>query len=250
MTHLVVDGVSIARAGLPVCRDVTLDVPAGQVTVLLGPNGAGKTTLLEGVSGALPLTSGRVAVDGVDLSRTSALKRARAGIAHVEQGRTVFGELTVRENLVAAGGTDAPERAYDLFPRLRDRQDSRAVLLSGGEQQMLVIARAVTRDSGVLLLDELSLGLAPVIVRQLMTLVRKLADEGRAVLLVEQFAALALTISDTAHVMQRGAILLSEDAAALRARPDLLRQAYLSGEAPPHGASESHGATAVGDDPG
>ena len=244
MTGLALHGVSIARAGLPVCRDVSLDVPAGQVTVLLGPNGAGKTTLLEGVSGVLPLTSGRVELDGVDMARSSALKRARAGMAHVEQGRTVFSELTVRENLVAAGGTEALERAYEIFPRLRERQDSRAVLLSGGEQQMLVIARAVTRDSSVLLLDELSLGLAPVIVRQLMALVRQLADEGRAVLLVEQFAALALSISDTAHVMQRGSILLSEDAAVLRAQPELLRQAYLSGETQPHGA------TAATEEPG
>ncbi|MGY1813347.1 ABC transporter ATP-binding protein [Blastococcus sp. SYSU D00820] len=244
MSGLSLHGVSIARGGLPVVRDVSLEVPAGQVTVLLGPNGAGKTTLLEGVSGALPLTSGRIELDGTDLARTSALKRARAGVAHVEQGRTVFSELTVRENLIAAGGAGSLDRAYELFPRLRERQDSRAVLLSGGEQQMLVIARAVGRDAKVLLLDELSLGLAPVIVRQLMTLVRQLADEGRAVLLVEQFAALALTISDTAHVMQRGSILLSEDAAVLRARPDLLRQAYLSGEADGHGGVQAHGATA------
>ena len=234
MSGLVLSSVSIARAGLTICRDVSLEVPAGQVTVLLGPNGAGKTTLLEGISGALPLAGGRIELDGVDVTRASALRRARAGIAHVEQGRTVFSELTVRENLVAAGGPGSLDRAYELFPRLRERQDSRAVLLSGGEQQMLVIARAVSRDARVLLLDELSLGLAPVIVRQLMTLVRQLADEGRAVLLVEQFAALALGISDTAHVVQRGSILLSERAEVLRSRPDLLRHAYLSGEAGPH----------------
>ena len=235
MSVLELRGVSIARTGLPVCRDVSLQVLPGQVTVLLGPNGAGKTTLLEGISGVLPLTSGRVELNGTDIGRASALNRARAGLAHVEQGRTVFGELTVRENLVAAGGRASLARAYELFPRLEERQDSRAVLLSGGEQQMLVIARAVGGDADVLLLDELSLGLAPVIVRQLMSLVRRLADEGRTVLLVEQFAVLALSISETAHVMQRGSITLSMDAATLRSRPDMLRLAYLPGDTAAHG---------------
>ncbi|GII85398.1 ABC transporter ATP-binding protein [Sphaerisporangium siamense] len=216
--------VSVARGGQPVVRDVTLTAGEGRVTVLLGPNGAGKTTLLEAVSGVVPAVKGEIELGGQVLTKWPRTRRARYGLAHVEQGRAVFGTLTTRENITLVGD---PARAVELFPELERRLDVRAGLLSGGEQQMLVLARAILTGPAALLLDEMSLGLAPGIVRRLLPVIRGLADDGCAVLLVEQFAHAALALADTAYVMAHGTITYGGDPAPLRESDAALKRAYL-----------------------
>jgi branched-chain amino acid transport system ATP-binding protein len=214
---LTVSDVTVARAGLPVVSDVSLTVGRGEIRVLLGLNGAGKTTLLEGISGVLPIASGEIELDGERIDRWRPVRRTRAGLSHVEEGRPVFGDLTAEENLlITAGDASRVDDAFDLFPELAKRRAVRASLLSGGEQQMLVVARAWLRAPKVFLLDELSLGLAPAIVERLMGAVRALADAGMAVLLVEQFAPLALQIGDGASVLRGGRIVFDGPAASLR----------------------------------
>ncbi|MBB4919350.1 ABC transporter ATP-binding protein [Streptosporangium saharense] len=227
-SSLVLDDVTVARGGAPIVRGVSLTAPAGEVTALLGPNGAGKTTLLESVSGVIPITGGTVSLNGGRLNALDRVARARAGIAHVEQGRTVFPDLTVAENiLVVRRGPGVIDKALELFPELHKRLDVAASLLSGGEQQMLVLARALAARPSALLIDEMSLGLAPVIVQRLLPVVRDLAASGVAVLLVEQFATLALKIADTAHVLSGGTLTYSGPAAGLRSAPERLHAAYL-----------------------
>jgi branched-chain amino acid transport system ATP-binding protein len=219
--------VCVRRGPFAIVHDLTLAAPAGEVTVLLGPNGAGKTTLLEGISGILSISDGTIAIDGIEIQRLSRVRRARHGLAHVEQGRTVFAGLTVYENLVVADRGGGVEEAFETFPALRARRDSAAGLLSGGEQQMLVLARALLSRPSVLVIDELSLGLAPIIVHGLMPMVRRLADDGVAVLLVEQYAPLALEIGDRVHVLNRGRVVASGTCSEMAAEPDVLRRAYL-----------------------
>ena len=225
---LTVERLTVRRSDLPVVRDASFTLPAGRVCVLLGVNGAGKTSLLESVSGILPAAAGEILLDGARINGWRPDRRARAGIAHVEEGRSVFPSMTVEENLrVSVGKRAALDPAFDLFPELVKRRDVRAGLLSGGEQQMLVVARATLRGPSVLLLDELSLGLAPAIVVRLLAAVRALADEGRAILLVEQFASLALEIADHALVMRHGEFVYSGEAAGLRGEEALLQELYL-----------------------
>ncbi|MCW2992992.1 MAG: transporter ATP-binding protein [Conexibacter sp.] len=227
-TGLEIGDLTVPRAGFPIVRGVSLHIPAGEVTVLLGANGAGKTTLLEALSGLIPATSGTVELDGVDIAGFGRVQRALSGLGHVEQGRHVFGELTVAENVeVATGEAGAIDRALAMFPELVPRRDVLAGSLSGGEQQMVVIARALARNPKALLLDEMSLGLAPVIVQRLLPIVRTLADEGVAVLLVEQYANLALGIGNSAYVLNRGAVVLQGTARELAENPDSVRDAYL-----------------------
>jgi branched-chain amino acid transport system ATP-binding protein len=222
------DGVVVRRGGLTVVHGVSLTAPKGAVTVLLGANGAGKTTLLESVSGALPVRSGTITLDGERIDRMRPVGRTERGLAHIEQGRTIFSRLTVEENLAVAAGRAADhERTFAFFPELGRRRGVRAGLLSGGEQQMLVIARALMRRPTAMLLDEMSLGLAPVVVRRLLRTVRELADDGLAVLLVEQFAALALDVGDLAYVLRRGRIAFEGTCRELRDDPAPLRTAYL-----------------------
>ncbi|MFN4010198.1 MAG: ABC transporter ATP-binding protein [Pannonibacter sp.] len=223
-----VSGLVINRAGLPVVRGVSLSAQKGQISVLLGANGAGKTTLLEGLSGIIPTSSGDIVLNGRSVTAVRAGERARAGLSHVEQGRTVFRQLSTEENLLVgmAPGADIAE-AYDLFPELLTRRGVRAGLLSGGEQQMLVIARSLLTRPEVILIDEMSAGLAPVVVQRLMAAVRRLADAGLAILLVEQFAALALRIADHAYVMRRGELAYDGLPQPLLADPDRLHHLYL-----------------------
>jgi len=230
MTRLVVSDLRVDRAHLPVVRDVSLSAESGQISVLLGANGAGKTTLLEGLSGVIPVAGGRIEIDGRDIHEARPGVRVAAGLAHVEQGRTVFRQLTTDENL-RAGARSAADvgAAYQLFPELLPRRDVAAGLLSGGEQQMLVIARALAGRPKILLIDEMSAGLAPSIVRRLMATVRRLADQGLAIVLVEQFAALALGIGDRALVLRRGKVVHDGGCAELRDAPDRLHQLYLGG---------------------
>ena len=213
-----------------VIRDVSLEVDRGEVVALLGANGAGKTTTLRVISGIVKPIAGRVAVDGEDLARRSPTARARLGIAHVPEGRGIFFGLTVAEHFRLGLRSEPldPEVAYQYFPVLRELQDRRTGLLSGGEQQMLAIGRALARRPRVLLLDELSLGLAPVIVEYLLPIVRGYAREsGCAVLLVEQHVHLALEVADRGYVLSHGEIVLHEPADALRRDHHLLVASYL-----------------------
>ena len=228
MGILDVTDVTIERAHLPIVRSASLTVEPGAVAVLLGANGAGKTTLLEGVSGAIGIRSGQVTLAGRRIDRMRVYRRARAGLAHVEQNRTVFRELSTADNLRAACPADGSiEEAFELFPELRRQQRVPAGLLSGGEQQMLTVARALVGRPKVLLIDEMSLGLAPVVVRRLVRAVRELAGTGVGVLLVEQFAALALSIADHAYVLAKGEIVFDGAPGELAGDEELLRRLYL-----------------------
>src|SRR3984885_622437 len=244
--ELVIDAVTIKRGELPIVRDVSLTCPEGQVTVLLGSNGAGKTTLMDGVSGVIPVEHGTITLDGQQVQRLARDRRAARGLAYVEQGRTVFAGLTVQENLaVAARGARNVSRAYELFPELQARKQVTAQMLSGGEQQMLVLARAIVSQPRVLLIDEMSQGLAPVIVKRMIPFVETAARSGIAVLLVEQFAALALSIGVHAYVLSVGSIVLEGSCQDLLARPDDVRHAYFAGGRDAHRGHDGSSANAI-----
>ena len=213
---------------------VSISVPAGKITAVLGANGAGKTTLLRTVSGLVKSRSGTVTLGGQDITRTPVEEMVRLGMAHVPEGRGVIAELTVEENLRLGSlwrkDDDADERmqeVYEQFPPLDQRRKLSAHTLSGGERQMLVVGRALLAKPKVLLLDEPSLGLAPLIVNQIFALVRDLVDRtDLAVLLVEQNAKSALGIADTGVVLNLGRVVATEDAKTLMA-DEGLRHAYL-----------------------
>lgn len=211
-------------------RDVDLDVEAGTIHALLGPNGAGKTTLLLTLAGFLPPHAGSVAVDGVDLRPGRPGAAGAAGIVLVPDSRCLFSNLTVEENLKAAQRRRgrAPRQLLEAFPALEPRWDVKAGSLSGGEQQMLAMARALIQAPDVLLIDEMSMGLAPLIVADLFGQVERIAaDHGCAVLLVEQHVSLALAVAHHASVLNRGAVVLHGPAAELRADAERLETAYL-----------------------
>jgi ABC-type branched-subunit amino acid transport system ATPase component len=219
-----------------VVRSLDLTVAGGEVVSLLGANGAGKTTTLRAISGLVKPMRGRILFDGADLAPVPASARARLGIAHVPEGRGIFFGLTVAEHfrLSHRGERLDEEVAFGYFPLLRALRRRRAGLLSGGEQQMLAVARALARKPRLLLLDELSLGLAPLIVERLLPVVRQYAvDAGCAVLLVEQHIHLALEIADRGYVLSHGEIVLHERAEALRADKQLLVGSYLGEGAKP-----------------
>ena len=229
-TALELEGLTAGYDQAAVIRDVNLTVGAGEVVALLGSNGAGKTTTLRVISGIVKPISGRVSVDGEDLASRSPTARARLGIAHVPEGRGIFFGLTVAEHfrLGPRGEQLDEELAYEYFPKLRELRERRTGLLSGGEQQMLAIGRALARRPRVLLLDELSLGLAPVIVESLLPIVRDYARESKcAVLLVEQHVHLALEVADRGYVLSHGEIVLHSSAEELRGNRQLLVASYL-----------------------
>jgi len=242
MSALRLAGLTVERGGRAVVRDVSIEVPAGQVTALLGPNGAGKSTLVLAVGGVLRAAAGSVLLDDGDLTGDLAGDLAgrrperirRAGIAIVPEGRRLLPELTVADNLRVASyalsreqARSGRERVLELFPQLASRLGARARTLSGGEQQMVVLAQALIWQPRYLLIDELSLGLAPVVVGRLLPVIRAVARSGTGVLLIEQFAAVALSLASSASIMEGGQIRFSGPASALRDNPDLLHSAYL-----------------------
>jgi branched-chain amino acid transport system ATP-binding protein len=221
--------------GRPVVRGFDLRLLSGEVTALLGPNGAGKTTLLTTLAGLLPRLGGTVALDGREVRGGRAREVARRGVVLVPDDRSLFTQLTVRDNLTLARRRQGStvDQVLDFFPALGKRLKVAAGLLSGGEQQMLALGRAMIQDPRVLLVDELSMGLAPVIVEGLLPVVRRIAeDTGAAVVLVEQHVRLALGVADRAVVLVHGETVLSDSAGRLAADPGLLERAYL-GEHPP-----------------
>ncbi len=209
---LSIAGVRAAYGRIEVLHGVDLEVPAGSVFALLGPNGAGKSTLLKVLSGRLPSTAGTIQVGGEVLGKRSTEKLAREGLCAIPEGRGIFPNLTVRENLSiwtyasADSLKEVEEATYATFPRLKERRRQLAGTMSGGEQQMLAIARALVAKPKLLLLDELSMGLAPLVVAELYEMVGRLATQGMTILLVEQFVSTALGVADHAAIMVHGRI--------------------------------------------
>jgi len=208
--------------------DVSMRVERHEVVALLGRNGAGKSTTLKSLMGVLEPRSGSVTLDGIPLAGRKSHAIARAGMQWVPEERRIFGSLEVEENLVLAGLTASKrwplERVYDVFPRLYQRRHNRGTDLSGGEQQMLAIARALVRDPKIVLLDEPFEGLAPVIVRDLMAVCRKLVEEGQTIILVEQNIAATLALAHRAYVINNGHIVEEASAEQLKARPEILHR--------------------------
>lgn len=231
---LEVENLSSRYGRIEVLHGVTLNVRAGEIVSLIGSNGSGKTTFLRALSGVQPVSGGAVRLEGKSIAGVSAHARTRLGIAQVPEGRQVFGPLSVEDNLRLGAWTRRDDEIaadiaaiYEMFPALREKRAHAAGSLSGGQQQMLALGRALMSKPRLLLLDEPSMGLAPLLVDQILAAVAKLRDErGVTVLLVEQNAAAALAISDRAYVLETGKIILSGDAASLAADPRVT-QAYL-----------------------
>jgi branched-chain amino acid transport system ATP-binding protein len=214
-------------------QGVSLDVRRGEIVTLIGANGAGKTTILKTISGLLHAREGQVFFGGKDISQRPAHELVKAGIGHAPEGRRIFSRLTVLENLQMGAFTrtqaeshEGVERAYALFPRLRERATQRGGSLSGGEQQMLAVGRAMMSRPNVLLLDEPSLGLSPILVQEIFEIVKEINSQGTTILLVEQNALQALNVAHRGYVLQTGRVILADTAERLAANPDV-RRAYL-----------------------
>jgi branched-chain amino acid transport system ATP-binding protein len=214
-------------------QGIDLDVREGEIVTLIGSNGAGKTTTLKTISGLLHPRVGTVSFAGRDVTHTPAHEMARDGIGHAPEGRRIFSRLTVTENLQMGGYTrtgrevaENIDHVFSMFPRLRERAGQRGGTLSGGEQQMLAIGRAIMTRPKVLLLDEPSLGLSPILIQQIFGIIREINAQGTTILLVEQNALQALEVADRGYVLQTGRVILADSAAGLAANPDV-RRAYL-----------------------
>ena len=230
-------GVEIAYGGIQAVKGIDLHVDKGELVCLIGANGAGKTTTLKGITGLQPVKAGTIRYNGEEVTGRPSFELVRSGLAMVPEGRGVFGALTIEENLAMgayvrddkAGVKQDVERVFELFPRLQERRRQTAGTLSGGEQQMLAMARALMSKPTLLLLDEPSMGLAPLMVQKVFETILSVAQEGVTILLVEQNAKLALEVSDRGYVMESGEVTLAGKAADLMDDPKV-RAAYL-GEA-------------------
>jgi len=226
---------NVHYGGIHALKGVSLTVEDGEIVTLIGANGAGKSTTLHTVSGLKKPTSGQILIDGKDIGRASATARVRMGMSQVPEGRRVFAQMTVLENL-ELGGYQRPRKSqtaelaivYDRFPVLASRRRQLAGTLSGGEQQMLAIGRAMMAQPKILLLDEPSMGLAPLLVQEIFDIIGSIHDSGTTILLVEQNAHKALQIADRAYVMETGKIVVSGPSAELSAT-DEIKRAYLGG---------------------
>jgi branched-chain amino acid transport system ATP-binding protein len=229
------DGVQVYYGKIAALNDVTLSVDRDEIVALIGANGAGKTTTLKTISGLRPLSAGRISFDGADISRMPGHKRVVAGIGQAPEGRGIFPGMTVHENLLMGcytrkgdPGEDLDE-VYELFPRLAERRAQFAGTMSGGEQQMLAIGRAMMAHPTVLLLDEPSMGLAPMLVAQIFDIIKEINRRGTTVLLVEQNARQALQLADRAYVLENGRVVKSAPASDLLDDPQV-QAAYLGGD--------------------
>jgi branched-chain amino acid transport system ATP-binding protein len=242
------DGLTVARGGRPVVIDVSLEIPPAQVTTLLGANGAGKSTMVLAVAGILRPSGGRVMLGDRELTRLRPEQVRGAGVAVVPEGRRLLPALSVEDNLrvatyslSTAHAKDGIAYALELFPELEKRWTMTARLLSGGEQQMVVLAQALVSRPQILLVDELSLGLAPVVVKRLVPTLEAVAANGVGVLLIEQFAHVALGLAQTAYVIEGGRIRYHGAAQKLIDEPELLHSAYLLREQVPGAEPEARG---------
>jgi branched-chain amino acid transport system ATP-binding protein len=234
LATLRINGLDVPRGERPVLHDVTLEIAPGEVTTLLGPNGAGKSTLVLAVAGLLRSTGGSITLGEADLTKRRPEKIRGVGVAVVPEGRRLLPELTVADNMRVAtysqGKAEAEsglEHVVELFPELKPLWNTVARNLSGGEQQMVVLGQALATRPSVLLVDELSLGLAPVVVKRLVPTLAEVAAAGTGVLLIEQFAHVALDLAQRAYVLEGGRIRYDGTAAELRDNPDMLHSAYL-----------------------
>ena len=231
---LILEGLQVAYGGIRAVKGIDLTVEEGELVCLIGANGAGKTTTLKAITGLVPAGAGRIVYQGEDLAGRRVHEIARRGLALVPEGRGVFAQLTIEENLAmgayarddraAVAGDE--ERVFKLFPRLKERRKQTAGTLSGGEQQMLAIGRALMSRPRLLLLDEPSMGLAPLMVEKIFEVIRAIAAEGVTMLLVEQNARLALEVSRRAYVLEGGLVALSGDSKSLLDNPKI-RESYL-----------------------
>lgn len=233
MSLLRIEDLSVAYGQIEALKGVSLAVEQGEVVTVLGANGAGKTTLMRAISGLIGKRGGHIRFGEQDITRAAADRIVRLGVAQSPEGRRVFGTLSVAENLALGGFTrtageirESLKFAYRMFPRLEERKSQLAGTLSGGEQQMLAIARALMAKPKLLLLDEPSLGLAPIIVQGIFRTLRQIADTGATILLVEQNARSALKLADRGYVLEVGRIVLQDSAANLLASPEV-QSAYL-----------------------
>jgi branched-chain amino acid transport system ATP-binding protein len=232
---LKLESVKVSYGAIQAVKGVSLEVRSGEVVTIIGANGAGKSTLLKSIVGLEPVTEGRVFIDGTDCTAVPGHRRVGLGVALSPEGRGVFADQTVRENLMLGaysrknGGGDteaAIEREFKRFPRLKERQHQLSGTLSGGEQQMLAISRALMSEPRLLLLDEPSLGLAPLIIKDIFTAIRQLRESGLTILLVEQMAKQALGVADRAYVLETGCIALEGSGRELLDNPKV-KAAYL-----------------------
>lgn len=232
---LKIDSVKVAYGAIQAVKGVSLEVRAGEVVTIIGANGAGKSTLLKSICGLEPVAEGSIQIDGKDVTSVKAHERVALGVAMSPEGRGVFADQTVRENLMLGGYVRrrdkaameaAIEREFHRFPRLRERQNQLSGTLSGGEQQMLAISRALMSEPRLLLLDEPSLGLAPLIIKDIFNAIRQLRESGLTILLVEQMAKQALGVADRAYVLETGCITLEGTGSALLNDPKV-KAAYL-----------------------
>jgi branched-chain amino acid transport system ATP-binding protein len=234
MALLDVAGLCAGYGDVPVLRGLDISIPAGSITALIGANGAGKTTLLRAISGIIPAEAGTIRYDGHDIVGMPPQDIVRAGLVQVPEGRRLFPDMTVHENLLVGSSSPVarPKRdenlatVFELFPKVRERAAQLAGTLSGGEQQMVAIARALMASPRLLLLDETSLGLAPIVVDEIFDAVRRLVAQGLTILVVEQNTSLALEVADSGYVLEQGRFAIQGAASSLAADPRV-KQAYL-----------------------